>query len=154
MTVHNAVRTGDQVSVSSVSRNTSPSSATSAADDSATTMDDRTRSADYRRQVLVREGTMLRVSSEKSNASMEKKPTIGIRAMSAQDRSSLMIKIKMEDEINRLSEAKSRVIKGKNYCVDSYTRIWQPLLNWNHLKSWILTLLLFQEFTYSIWLPL
>lgn len=111
MTVLDAACSEEQVSLSSASRNTSPSSTTSVADDNLK-MEDRTRSADYRRQVLVREGTVLRVSSEKSNASLDKKPVIGVRAMSAQDRSSLFMKIQMEEEAARLSEAKSKTVKG------------------------------------------
>lgn len=111
MTLHDALESEEQQTTSSTSRNTTPSSTASAADDNRN-MEERTRSADYRRQVIVREGTMLRLSSEKSTVSAEKTPVIGIRAMSAQTRPSLMLKLQMEEEAARLSEAKSRIVKG------------------------------------------
>lgn len=74
-------------------------------------MEDRTRSAEARRPHLVHEHSIM-MSSDKSIG--EKKVSIGIRAMSAQERSSLSLKYKVEEDAKRLSEKKSKIVKGRS----------------------------------------
>ena len=83
-------------------------------------MEDRSKSANYNSRqptVIMREATMRSIAEKPHSATAAeiKSANIGLRAMSAQDRSSLNRKMEMEEEARRLSEAKSRVVKGKQY---------------------------------------
>ncbi|KAL4217925.1 hypothetical protein ACF0H5_022664 [Mactra antiquata] len=71
-------------------------------------MDDRTRSADGRRMIHNHGNNV-------SSSNTDKKITLGIpRAMSAQERSSLSLKHQVEEEAARLSEQKSKSVKGSD----------------------------------------
>ncbi|XP_060592110.1 cytosolic carboxypeptidase 3-like isoform X5 [Ruditapes philippinarum] len=78
---------------------------------SSSMMEDRTRSAEARRPHLVHEHSIM-ISKDKSIG--EKKVCIGIRAMSAQERSSLSLKYKVEEDARQLSEKKSKIVKGSD----------------------------------------
>ena len=94
-------------------------SSTSSDDKSGTKMmEDRSKSANYNSRqptVIMREATMRSIAEKPHSATAAeiKSANIGLRAMSAQDRSSLNRKMEVEEEARRLSEAKSRVVKGK-----------------------------------------
>lgn len=75
-------------------------------------MEERTRSADGRRPHLIPERSIM-ISKEKA-VGHDKKVTIGIRAMSAQERTSLSLKYKVEEDAVRLSEQKSKIVKGRS----------------------------------------
>lgn len=75
-------------------------------------MEERTRSADSRRPHLIPERSIM-ISKEKV-VGHDKKVAIGIRAMSAQERTSLSLKYKVEEDAARLSEQKSKIVKGKS----------------------------------------
>ncbi|KAH3748609.1 hypothetical protein DPMN_183055, partial [Dreissena polymorpha] len=114
MTIHDTVESDGLVTVSgTLSPLSTISSKGDHSDTKATMIEDRSKSASCRNRqpTMIRREGAVRVSSEKPHKASENGPVRGFRAMSAQERTSLSLKLRVEEEAEKFSEQKSKIVK-------------------------------------------
>ncbi|XP_052234973.1 uncharacterized protein LOC127847242 isoform X4 [Dreissena polymorpha] len=117
MTIHDTVESDGLVTVSgTLSPLSTISSKGDHSDTKATMIEDRSKSASCRNRqpTMIRREGAVRVSSEKPHKASENGPVRGFRAMSAQERTSLSLKLRVEEEAEKFSEQKSKIVKGSD----------------------------------------